>query len=139
MGMYVSGTICVTLQKITENRAPGELPYLAWIKPNCSNFYLYWLITLYQLYANIHAAQIVLGYDTLLFGYFLQICAQLAMLSHRWNVVFDEFEKSSKDIPNFSDWIEHHLAIIRFVFHKFQFSYYITLFYFYFQWFSIEW
>ncbi|XP_063982165.1 odorant receptor 46a-like [Diachasmimorpha longicaudata] len=73
----------------------GELPYKAWMPYDYSEPLMYWSTFCLQLLVVIFLANATIGFDTLLIGMFVLICAQFNILKYRLEKAIDEVERTS--------------------------------------------
>ncbi|XP_063982159.1 odorant receptor 46a-like [Diachasmimorpha longicaudata] len=73
----------------------GELPYKAWMPYDYSEPLMYWSTFCLQLLVVIFLANATIGFDTLLVGMFVLICAQFNILKYRLEKAIDEVERTS--------------------------------------------
>ncbi|XP_028049590.2 uncharacterized protein LOC105829948 [Monomorium pharaonis] len=101
----------------------GHLPYRIWLPWDYNNVSLtFWIISIQQIVTIIFATIINVGTETLVFGLFLQTCAQFEIFESRLCKVIDvknmkclhTFPSSSKDKTKISESIHHHLTIYKY-------------------------
>lgn len=100
----------------------GKLPYKAWIPWTCNSFLIFFFISLQEIIAVLIGTVLNIATETTLFGFCMQICAQLEILKHRLQKIASEEKEISTKLYNtsnktnrLSEHIVHHLCIIRFV------------------------
>ncbi|THK32899.1 odorant receptor 46a [Diachasma alloeum] len=70
----------------------GVLPYKAWLPYDYSKSTVYWLTFCAQLFTIIIGANICIGCDTVMPGFYTIVCAQFNILRYRLEKVIDEFD-----------------------------------------------
>lgn len=104
----------------------GHLPIRWWVPYDCSSPVVYWFTIAKLTIAMTIGIFVNLATETLVYGFCLQTCAQLEILTHRLQRMASSSErlKAHRSSPNvtspnrasrFSEHISHHLCIIRFV------------------------
>ncbi|XP_063992031.1 odorant receptor 46a-like isoform X2 [Diachasmimorpha longicaudata] len=91
----------------------GVLPYKAWIPYDYSGPRVYWLTYCQQLLSVIIGANVNIGFDTIVPGFILQICAQFNILKCRLHPVityFKDEEHSKEKSTDVSILSENHLV-----------------------------
>ncbi|XP_011869133.1 PREDICTED: uncharacterized protein LOC105562703 [Vollenhovia emeryi] len=102
----------------------GHLPYRTWLPFNCDVPMVFWTISIHQIITVIFAAVINLGTDTLVFGLFLQTCAQLEIFENRirkliisktFRYLGHALSSSNEAKTGISECIRQHLSIYKWV------------------------
>ncbi|XP_011869953.1 PREDICTED: odorant receptor Or1-like isoform X2 [Vollenhovia emeryi] len=99
----------------------GQLPIRTWLPWNVTNVPLvFWIISVQQIMSVIFGTLINVGTETLIFGLFIQTCAQIEIFESRLqkliiNITYlDTLSLSSKDKTRMSESIRHHLSIYKY-------------------------
>ncbi|XP_011308083.1 odorant receptor 46a, isoform A-like [Fopius arisanus] len=113
-----------TIEPFFQNLPFGILPYKAWVPYPYSTPAIYWFTYCQQLISVFVAANLNIGFDTVIFGILMQICTQFNMLKCRLEMIIDEFDakqiaSSVQITPTSSqmyeqyilDCIKYHIAI----------------------------
>ncbi|XP_063976360.1 odorant receptor Or1-like isoform X2 [Diachasmimorpha longicaudata] len=90
---------CMTIFTFFQGIPFGVLPYKAWVPYDYSEPRVYWFTYYQQLLSVLLAANLDIGFDTIIPGFMLQICAQFNILKcrlHRVVNYFDDMEFSQK-------------------------------------------
>lgn len=136
-----------TAGKIFEERPIGVLPCRAWLPFDYSTPIIYWIASAQQLITIIMSCNVDIAYDTLVSGVMLQICSQVKILKHRYQLMLEKLEKirNNSEIFDekilttiekklFADCVEYHIAILRFeiyiLYIEFEFYYLRIIFYY---------
>ncbi|XP_063977347.1 uncharacterized protein LOC135162626 [Diachasmimorpha longicaudata] len=120
-------TVCYgTIAPFFQNIPYGFLPYKAWTPYNYSSPAIYWCTYCQQLISVFFAANLNIGFDTIIFGILIQICTQFNMLKCRLRMMIEEFDAKQimmKSVGDpmilrtyekyMSDYIKYHIAIFR--------------------------
>ncbi|XP_063982158.1 odorant receptor Or1-like [Diachasmimorpha longicaudata] len=77
----------------------GVLPYKAWIPYDYSDPIVYWFTFSLQVFSLFAGANMNIGFDTVVPGFFMQICAQFNILKCRLRTTIDEFENVVLSVP----------------------------------------
>lgn len=102
----------------------GHLPFRIWLPFNYNVPMVFWFISIHQIITMIFAAVINLGTDTLIFGLFLQTCAQFEIFENRLHKLIinktvkylgHAFSSSNEDRTGISECIRQHLSIYKWV------------------------
>ncbi|EFN72254.1 hypothetical protein EAG_04144, partial [Camponotus floridanus] len=102
----------------------GQLPFRMWVPYDYTSPFLLWFTSIQMIVAVIFATFVNLATETTVLGFCLQICAQIEILKHRLQRMMKSSEKKtsrislndeSNEIGKLSEYILHHLCIIRFV------------------------
>ncbi|XP_011705251.1 PREDICTED: uncharacterized protein LOC105460496, partial [Wasmannia auropunctata] len=118
MASLMGGTI-----RSVQNVIQGQLPYRAWVPYDYNIPLVFWIISIHQIIAVIFATIINVGTETLVFGLFLQTCAQLEIFEDRLHkLVTNKTTKytehslvsSNEDKIMISKYIRHHLSIYKY-------------------------
>ncbi|EFN79923.1 Odorant receptor 46a, isoform A [Harpegnathos saltator] len=99
----------------------GLLPYRVWLPYDPNVTLMFWITSIQQIMSVIFATVVNVGTETLIFGFFLQTCAQLEILGSRLRkfVASSTTRRHRKDVPPstnaaksmISQQIRHHLSI----------------------------
>ncbi|KAL0112603.1 hypothetical protein PUN28_012117 [Cardiocondyla obscurior] len=100
----------------------GHLPYRMWLPFNYDIPAVFWTVSIHQIVTNIFCAAINTGTDTLIFGLFLQTCAQFEIFESRLRKsIFNKTIRylnralsSSEDKPGISECVRQHLNIYKY-------------------------
>lgn len=104
------------------NVIDGHLPFRAWLPYDSNKPPMIWITSMQQITSLIFATLINVGTETLVFGFFLQTCAQLEIFESRLhNMIFkgSQYQEyfssasSNKESRTISEYIRHHLSIYR--------------------------
>ncbi|THK32910.1 odorant receptor 46a [Diachasma alloeum] len=120
-------TVCYgTIAPFFQSIPFGVLPYKAWIPYDYSKPALYWTTYCQQLSSVFIAANINFGFDTIIFEFIMQMCAQFSMLKYRVEMMINEFDEKqilsvSKINPTLlqsyeeymTDCVKYHIDILR--------------------------
>ncbi|CAL1679065.1 unnamed protein product [Lasius platythorax] len=118
MSSLTSVTIRSVLQ-VMEN----QLPYRIWMPYNCNKSPIFWIISIQQIISVLFAAFISVGTETLVFGLFLQTCAQFEIFESRLRKLLANkttkclgYSSASSDNKRLiiSEYIHHHLSIYKY-------------------------
>ncbi|XP_011308177.1 odorant receptor 46a, isoform A-like [Fopius arisanus] len=126
-GCLTEATVCYgTIAPFFQNIPFGYLPYKAWIPHDYSTPAVYWCTYCQQLISVFVAANLNIGFDTIIFGSLMQICGQFNMLKCRLEMIIDEFDAKqigSQSTTNpallrtyeryIEDCIKYHIAIFK--------------------------
>lgn len=120
--MASSSLTGVTIGSIL-NVMHGQLPYRAWLPWDYNNVPLvFWVISIHQIIALIFATFINVGTETLVFGLFIQTCAQFEIFENRLHKLIvnktighlgHALSSSNKDKTEISKCVCHHLSIYK--------------------------
>ncbi|EFN79916.1 Odorant receptor 46a, isoform A [Harpegnathos saltator] len=123
--LATSSLTCVTVRSVL-NAMQGILPYRAWLPYDLTLSFAFWITSIQQMMSVTFATIISTGTETLVFGLFLQTCAQLEIFERRLHKLVigrtagkaagGQPECSSADPPlhekeMISGYIRHHLGI----------------------------
>ncbi|KAK0171696.1 hypothetical protein PV328_005117 [Microctonus aethiopoides] len=75
----------ITIGTLFQDIPIGTLPYNTYVPWDYSQGFMYWLAYSYQMASVILSANVDIGYDTLVPGMIMQICAKLHILKYRLN------------------------------------------------------
>ncbi|XP_011067880.1 PREDICTED: odorant receptor Or2-like [Acromyrmex echinatior] len=105
--LATSSVTGVTVRSVL-NAMQGQLPYRVWLPYDFNVSPIFWITSVQQIITVIFVTIINVGTETLVFGLFLQTCAQ-----------FEIFEKHSSPSSNeekaiISKYIHHHLKIYKY-------------------------
>ncbi|XP_011705250.1 PREDICTED: putative odorant receptor 71a, partial [Wasmannia auropunctata] len=101
----------------------GHLPYRIWLPWDYNIPLIFWTVSIHQIITLIFAAIINVGTETLVFGLFIQTCAQLEIFENRLHKFIinktvkylgHTFSSSNKDKIGISEYIHHHLSIYKY-------------------------
>ncbi|XP_011311288.1 odorant receptor Or1-like [Fopius arisanus] len=76
----------------------GVLPYKAWVPYDYSQPLVYWFTFCLQVFSLFAGANMNIGFDTVVPGFFMQICAQFNILKCRLRRTIDEFEEKTLEL-----------------------------------------
>ncbi|XP_067203546.1 odorant receptor 46a-like isoform X2 [Linepithema humile] len=102
------------------NAMQGHLPCRVWLPFDTNTPLIFWITSIQQIVTVLFATIINIGTETLVFGLFLQTCAQLEIFEHRLHnlianktVGYIEYLtiSSSKKEIEISEYVRHHLEI----------------------------
>lgn len=125
--MATSSVTGVTVRSVL-NAMQGHLPYRVWLPYNYSTSPMFWITSVQQIITVIFVTIINVGTETLVFGLFLQTCAQFEIFESRLRkLVFNKTNKMKNEIrylehlspsPNkekaiISKYVYHHLEIYK--------------------------
>lgn len=113
----------VTIRSVL-NVIHSQLPFRVWIPCDHNVPLVFWIITIQQIAAVIFATIINVGTETIVFGLFLQTCAQLEIFENRLHKLITN--KTTKYLGHslalsnekkviISEYIHHHLSIYKLV------------------------
>ncbi|KAL0112563.1 hypothetical protein PUN28_012110 [Cardiocondyla obscurior] len=118
--LAMSSLTSVTIGSVM-NVMHGILPYRVWLPYDLNVPTVFWSISIQQIITLIFATIINVGTETLVFGLFLQTCAQLEIFENRMYklVTGNTTTESSLASPNkkkktISEHIQHHLSIYKY-------------------------
>ncbi|KAK0180361.1 hypothetical protein PV327_006010 [Microctonus hyperodae] len=121
----------ITIGTLFQDIPIGTLPYNTYIPWDYSQGFMYWLAYSYQMISVILSANVDIGYDTLVPGMIMQICAKLHILKYRLNQlpILSHQNKLTNDYDNdghkysvnklkterklVADCVEYHLLIFK--------------------------
>ncbi|XP_011308084.1 odorant receptor Or1-like [Fopius arisanus] len=125
-GLGEASVCCGTIAPFFQNIPFGFFPYKAWVPYDYSDPGIYWFTFCQQLATVFIAANINIGFDTVVFGLLMQVCAQFKMLKHRLEMIIHEYSEErimTGDKINFAlmknyeecitECIKSHVAIFR--------------------------
>lgn len=111
------------------NAIQGHLPYRVWLPYDYNTSLMFWITSLQQIITVVFVTIINVGTETLVFGLFIQTCAQFEIFENRLrNLVLDKTNKlikskdrylehlspsPSKEGAIISKYIYHHLKIYK--------------------------
>ncbi|XP_011869113.1 PREDICTED: putative odorant receptor 71a isoform X2 [Vollenhovia emeryi] len=114
---------CVTIGSIL-SVMQGHLPYRVWLPFDYDVPLVFLSISVHQILTTIFASAIDISTDTLVFGLFLQTCAQLEIFESRLHKLIinktvrylggHALSPSSEDKMKISECIHHHLSIYKY-------------------------
>ncbi|XP_020294730.1 uncharacterized protein LOC109860214 [Pseudomyrmex gracilis] len=112
----------VTVRSVI-NFMQGQLPYRVWLPYDSNKFIIFFLTSLQQIIAVIFVTIINIGTETLVFGLFLQTCAQFEIFENRLHkLIIKKIARHLKPtlaLPTkktvMSTYIRHHLSIYKLV------------------------
>ncbi|KAK0171811.1 hypothetical protein PV328_005210 [Microctonus aethiopoides] len=123
--LFEVSIVFYTAGKIFEERPIGVLPCRAWLPFDYSTPIIYWIASAQQLITIIMSCNVDIAYDTLVSGVMLQICSQVKILKHRYQLmlaklekihnnseIFDEKILTTIEKKLFADCVEYHIAIL---------------------------
>ncbi|THK32911.1 odorant receptor 89 [Diachasma alloeum] len=103
-GGLTEATVCYgTIAPFFQNIPFGFLPYKAWSPYDYSSSLIYWCTFCQQLISVFMAANLNIGFDTIIFGILMQICTQFNMLKCRLKMIVDEFDAKQIMMRSASD------------------------------------
>nr|XP_012223385.1 PREDICTED: odorant receptor Or2-like [Linepithema humile] len=114
--------ISVTIGSVL-NAMQGHLPYRVWLPFDTNTSLIFWITSIQQIVIVIFATFHAIGMETLLFGLFLQTCAQLEIFENRFHkLVINKTASYLKHVPTslnkdkaiLSECIYHHLTIYKY-------------------------
>ncbi|XP_011633607.2 uncharacterized protein LOC105424845, partial [Pogonomyrmex barbatus] len=119
--LAMSSLTSVTLRSVL-NVIEGQLPYRVWIPYDFNIPLVFWMVSIQQIIALIFATFINVGTETLVFGLFLQTCAQFEIFENRlYKFVSNKtvklkhsFISPIKEKSTISEYIHHHLSIYKY-------------------------
>lgn len=106
------------------NVIQGHLPCRIWLPYNINTSLFFWIISIQQMLSIFFASVINVGTETLIFGLFLQTCAQFEIFENRLcKLVASKTTKCLKysSVPSdnerliISEYVHHHLSIYKLV------------------------
>ncbi|XP_011706916.1 PREDICTED: putative odorant receptor 71a [Wasmannia auropunctata] len=123
--LAMSSLTSVTIRSVL-NVIQGELPYRVWVPFDYNIPLVFWIVSIQQTVTMIFATIINVGTETLVFGLFLQTCAQLEIFENRLHKLVTN--KTTKYIEHslasssasennnvmISEHIRHHLSIYKY-------------------------
>ncbi|THK32976.1 odorant receptor 99PSE [Diachasma alloeum] len=109
----------VTGASLCTEAPSGILPYKAWYPYNTSTPLGFWSAYLHQIIAHAYGAFTNAACDTLIYGMIMQICAQFAILQHRFHLLPKSLAAIGKNIEQWErkelgNCVRHHLRILHF-------------------------
>lgn len=118
----MSSVTGVTIKSIL-NVMQDQLPYKVWLPFNTNVSLIFWITSIQQIVTVIFATFINIGTETLVFGLFLQTCAQFEIFECRLHKLVTDKIKFTEQFPTLSnkkkikisDYIHHHLSIYKLV------------------------
>ncbi|KAK0180245.1 hypothetical protein PV327_005910 [Microctonus hyperodae] len=125
--LFEISVVFYTVGKIFEDRPIGVLPCRAWLPFDYSTPIIYWIASAQQLITIIMSCNVDIAYDTFVSGVMLQICLQVKILKHRYQLmlakleeirtseIYDEKISTVIEKKLFADCVEYHIAILRMV------------------------
>ncbi|XP_071639476.1 putative odorant receptor 71a [Temnothorax longispinosus] len=102
------------------NVMQGHMPNRIWLPWDYNIPLVFWIISIHQIVSLLFATMILVGTDTLIFGLFLQTCAQLEIFEYRLHKLIinktvryleHALSSSNRDKTKISECIHHHLSI----------------------------
>ncbi|XP_067203544.1 odorant receptor 46a-like isoform X2 [Linepithema humile] len=114
--------ISVTIGSVLDTMQ-GHLPYRVWLPFDTNTSLIFWIISIQQIVTVAIAGLINAGMETLVFGLFLQTCAQLEIFENRLHkLVINTTASYLKHVPAslnkyktmLSECIYHHLTIYKY-------------------------
>lgn len=94
------------------------MPYRIWLPFDANTTLMFRIISIQQIITVIFATYINVATETLVFGLFLQTCAQLEIFECRLHQLVTDKIRLMKQLPNLSerkiilsDYVRHHLII----------------------------
>nr|XP_012223384.1 PREDICTED: LOW QUALITY PROTEIN: odorant receptor 46a, isoform A-like [Linepithema humile] len=120
--LATSSVTGVTVRSVL-NVMQGHLPYRVWLPYDYNVFPMFWIVSIQQIVAVVFVTIINVGTETLVFGLFLQTCAQLEIFETRLHkLIINRTSKYLKHVSASSDkkkeiiseYIRHHLSIYKF-------------------------
>ncbi|XP_071639793.1 uncharacterized protein [Temnothorax longispinosus] len=105
------------------NIIQGQLPCRIWLPWDYNVPLIFWIICIQQLMSHIFGTIIGLGTDTLIFGLFIQTCAQIEIFESRLHKLIinntvrylgHALSPLNEDKTNISEIIRHHLRIYKY-------------------------
>ncbi|XP_024875309.1 uncharacterized protein LOC112456788, partial [Temnothorax curvispinosus] len=105
------------------NIIQGQLPCRIWLPWDYNVPLIFWIICIQQLMSHIFGTIIGLGTDTLIFGLFIQTCAQIEIFESRLHKLIinntvrylgHALSPLNEDKTNISEIIRHHLSIYKY-------------------------
>ncbi|XP_011869110.1 PREDICTED: putative odorant receptor 71a isoform X1 [Vollenhovia emeryi] len=120
--MVTTSCTGVTIGSIL-NMMQGHLPLRIWLPFNFNIPIVFWIISIHQIITLIFAAVINVGSETLVFGLFLQTCAQLEILESRLHKLVinrtvryleHPISSSNENKMEISQCVHHHLSIYKY-------------------------
>lgn len=114
---------CMTIMTFFQEIPFGVLPYKAWIPYDYSGYRAYWFTFYLQLFSVVLAANFNIGFDSVIPGFILQICAQFNLLKCKLHRAVNSFEglsgKSAGSVEVYEDrlveCIRYHNAIFEYL------------------------
>ncbi|XP_014482547.1 PREDICTED: uncharacterized protein LOC106748489 [Dinoponera quadriceps] len=117
--LATSSVTGVTVKSVL-NIMQGILPYRVWLPYDPSVSLLFWITSVLQIVSVIFTTIINVGTETLVFGFFLQTCAQFEILERRLQKSVISKTKPLAKLPLYkantmiSEHIHHHLRIFKY-------------------------
>ncbi|XP_077282444.1 odorant receptor 46a-like isoform X2 [Temnothorax americanus] len=117
--LATSAVIGTTIGSVL-NVMQGHIPYRIWLPWDYNIPLVFWIISIHQIVSLLFATMISIGTDTLIFGLFLQTCAQLEIFEYRLHKLIINktvrylkhgLSSSNKNKMKISECIHHHLSI----------------------------
>ncbi|XP_029178805.1 odorant receptor Or1-like isoform X2 [Nylanderia fulva] len=105
------------------NVMQGHLPFKVWLPYDYNKSLMFWITSIQQIITLIFATIINVGTETLIFGLFLQTCAQFDIFESRLQLAINKTARSRKDFSCISSekegtpisrYIHHHLIIYKY-------------------------
>lgn len=102
--MATSSVTGVTVRGVL-NAMQGYLPYRVWLPYDYNTSPMFWITSIQQIITVIFVTIINVGTETLVFGFFLQTCAQFEIFESRLHKLVTN--KTSKLMKNKDTYLEH--------------------------------
>lgn len=102
--LATSSVTGVTVRSVL-NVMQGHLPYRVWLPYDYSTSPMFWITSVQQIITVIFVTIINVGTETLVFGLFLQTCAQFEIFESRLRKLV--FNKTNKLMKNKIRYLEH--------------------------------
>ncbi|XP_025266805.1 odorant receptor 13a-like [Camponotus floridanus] len=120
--LVIIGVTGVTTGSVL-NIMQGHLPYRIWVPYDTNTSSIFWIMSIQQILSVILSAIITAGTETLIFGLFLQTCAQFEIFESRLHkFMINKMANYLNHLPSsqnvgkltISRYIHHHLCIYKF-------------------------
>jgi len=119
--LVISSVTGVTAGSVL-NIMQGHLPYRVWLPYDIRVSPIFWITSIQQILSVILGAIITVGTETLIFGLFLQTCAQFEIFENRLHkLIINKIASYLNHLPaspnnekvTISKYIHHHLCIYK--------------------------